>query len=39
MFQSGTGYKNIILKGYHPRKRKSEYIIDETVIKVGPEYI
>ena len=41
MFLSGTdGFKNIILKKYPTKKKKiSEYVIDETVIKVGPEYI
>ena len=40
MFQSGTGFKSIILKRYHTkRKRLLEYIVDETLIKVGSEYI
>ena len=42
-FLSGIGFKNIILKKYPQRKRKSlEYSCiqkDETVIKVGSEYI
>ena len=40
MFLFGIGYKNIILKRYPPRKRTSpSTVIDETVIKVGLEYI
>ena len=40
---SGTEYKNTILRKYPQRKRKSSSILriqkDETVIKVGSEYI
>jgi hypothetical protein len=39
MFPSGTGYKNIILRKSSKKKKISEYVIDETVIKVGSEYI
>ncbi len=40
MFLFGIGFKNIIIKKYPQRKRKSlSIIIDETVIKVGSEYI
>ena len=40
MFLFGTGFKSIIQKGYHQRrKRIAEYIIDETLIKAGSQYI
>jgi putative transposase len=40
MYQSGTGFKNIILKVYHQKEKKiSKLIVDETVIKVGSELI
>ena len=40
MLQSGNGFKSIILKRYYQReKRISEYVIDETILKVGSEYI
>jgi transposase-like protein len=39
MFLFVTGYKNIILRKYPQRKRKSQYVMDETVIKVGSEFI
>ena len=44
MFPSGIGFKSIILKKYpqkisSKKKKISEYVIDETVIKVGSEYI
>ena len=40
MFLFGTGFKSINLKRY-PQKGKNdtEYIIDETLIKVGSDYI
>jgi putative transposase len=39
MFPPGIGYKNIILKFSSCRKKASEYVIDETVIKVSPEHV
>ena len=42
MFLYGTdGFRNIILKSYHQKEKKdnSEFVIDETLIKVGSEYI
>ena len=39
MFPSGIGFKSIVLKKYPQRKRKSQYVIDETIIKVGQEHI
>jgi putative transposase len=41
MFPSGTRYKKIILKKCPPWEKEnlSEYVIDETVIKVGSEHI
>ena len=39
MYQSGTGYKSTSL-GNISRKGKSKiYVIDETVIKAGPELV
>ena len=40
MLQSGSGFKSIILKRYYQReKRISEFIVDETLLKVGLEFI
>ena len=42
MSQSGTGFKNATIpKRYPPQKGKKieEYIVDETLIKVGPELV
>ena len=40
MLQSGTGFKNVILKRYHQKEMKiEEYIVDETLIKVGSELV
>ena len=41
MYPSGTGHKSITLKYIHKSKKKKvlEYAIDETVLKVGPEYV
>ncbi len=40
MFLFGTGFKSINLKNISSKKRMiSEYIIDETLIKVGSQYI
>jgi transposase-like protein len=38
VYISGTGYKSITLK-FHQRKRGLKYVIGETVLKVGPEYV
>ncbi len=38
MFPSGTGFKNKLQK-LSLEKKVSEYVIDETIIKVGPEYV
>ncbi len=39
MFLFGTGFKNKLEKISSKKKNISEYVINETVIKVGPEYI
>ncbi len=39
MFPYGTGFRNIILKSCHRKEKRYEFIIDETLIKVGSEYI
>ncbi len=39
MFQSGSGYKSTNQRKYRQRKRKSTDILDETIVKVGSEYI
>ncbi len=39
MFLFGTGFKNNPQKLSSEKKKVSEYVIDETVIKVGPEYV
>ena len=39
MLQSGSGFKSIILKRYYQREKISEFIIDETLLKVGFEFI
>ncbi len=38
MFLSETGFKYNPQKISTKKKKISEYVIDETVIKVGPEY-
>jgi transposase-like protein len=38
VYISGTGCKSITLK-FHQRKRGLKYVIGETVLKVGPEYV
>ncbi|WP_172602244.1 hypothetical protein [Candidatus Nitrosocosmicus franklandus] len=35
ILQSGIGSKNVILGRYPQRKKIEEYIVDETLIKVG----
>ena len=38
ILQSGTGFKNVILERLSSKRKKiEEYIVDETLIKVGPE--
>jgi hypothetical protein len=40
MYQSGIGYKSINPKKMFERKKKiKEFIIDETLIKIGSELI
>jgi putative transposase len=40
MFHYGTGFKNIIpIRYLQKRKWVSEYLVDETLLKVGSEYI
>jgi len=39
MLQSGTGFKSTSPKRYRQRKRISEFIVDETLIKVGSDFI
>ena len=40
MYQSGTGYRSISPKKTFERKKKiEEFIIDETLIKIGSELI
>jgi hypothetical protein len=41
MYQSGTGYRSTSPKRYLKGKRKKidEFIIDETLIKIGSELI
>ena len=39
MFLSGIGFKNKPQKISSKKKKTSEYVIDETVIKIGSEYI
>ena len=39
-FPSGTGFKSTSQQGYSQRRKKiSEFVIDETLIKVGPESV
>ena len=39
-FPFGSGFKNTILKRYSTKRRKIyRYVIDETLIKVGSDYI
>ena len=38
MFRSGTGFRNTILRKMSSKRKKiAEYIVDETLIKVGSE--
>ena len=39
MLQSGNGYKNTNQKRCLRKEQIQEYVIDETIIKVGSEYI
>ncbi len=39
MFPYGIGFINIIQKRYYQKERGFQIIVDETVIKVGSEYI
>jgi transposase-like protein len=37
--QSGSGFRNTTPKGCPQRNRISEFIVDETAIKAGSEYL
>ncbi len=39
MYQYGTGFKSTSLRNYPLEKKDCRYVLDETLIKVGPEYI
>lgn len=39
MLQSGTGSRNTIPKRYYLKGRRPQFIVDETLTKVGLEYV
>jgi putative transposase len=41
MYRFGSGFRNFIIKRHHQpaKKQVSEYIVDETILKVGSEFI
>ena len=39
MCQSGNGFKNTSQRDYQPREKVHGYIVDETQIKVGSQYV
>ena len=39
MFPSGTGFESIMFEGFHTNEKGPQNIVDETLLKVGSEYI